>query len=69
MLTFVSVYDHDTVSESWLQEGQRLVLEPGAPLLQDQIMIRFYVCSPNHTREEMEQIVDKNLTVLEVRHA
>ena len=60
------MYDHETVGESWLKEGQRLVLQSGAPLLQEEIMIRYYVCSPTHTREEMEQIVKKKITVGEV---
>lgn len=59
------LYDHETVGDSWLKQGQKLVLEPGAPLLQSEIMIRYYVCSSTHTREEMEQIVDKKLTVRE----
>ena len=60
------MYDHEKVSESWLKEGQKLVLESGAPLLPEEIMIRFYVCAPSHTREEMEQVVSKKKTVGEV---
>ena len=60
------MYDHSTVSESWLKEGQKLVLEPGAPLLPSEIMIRYYVRSSNHSRVEIEQTVDKNITIGQV---
>ncbi|KAK2564974.1 Ubiquitin carboxyl-terminal hydrolase 40 [Acropora cervicornis] len=58
-----TVYDHWTISESWLKEGQKFVLEPGAPLLPSEIMIRFYVRSSNHSRVEMEQTVRKDITI------
>ncbi|CAH3155916.1 unnamed protein product [Porites evermanni] len=57
------LYDHEKVSESWLKEGQKLVLESGAPLLPEEIMIRFYVSAPSHTRQEMEQVVSNKITV------
>ena len=60
------MYDHEKVSESLLKEGQKLVLESGAPLLAEEIMIHFYVSAPSHTREEMEQVVNKKITVGEV---
>ena len=64
----LSVYEHETVEECWLNQGQRIVLERGAPLLQGEIMIRHYVCSPVHTsRKEMEQTMVKSCTVREVR--
>lgn len=60
------MYDHEKVSESWLKEGQKLVVESGAPLLPEEIMIRFYVSAPSHTRQEMEQVVSNKITVGEV---
>ena len=63
------MYDHEKVGESWLKEGQKLVLESGAPLLPEEIMIRFYVCEPSHTRQEMEQVVSNKITVGEVIHS
>nr|XP_058972797.1 ubiquitin carboxyl-terminal hydrolase 40-like [Pocillopora verrucosa] len=60
------VYEHETLEESWLNEGQRLVLEHKPPLLQGEIMIRYYVCSPIHTsRKEEEQTVLKSCTIRE----
>ncbi|XP_078377016.1 ubiquitin carboxyl-terminal hydrolase 40-like isoform X2 [Oculina patagonica] len=57
------LYEHETVDESWLREGQKLVLEAGAPLLQGEIMIRYYISSSTNTRKEMEQIINKTCTV------
>lgn len=63
----LSVYEHETLEEPWLNEGQRLVLEHKPPLLQGEIMIRYYVCSPLHTsRKEEEQTVLKSCTIREV---
>ncbi|KAJ7369771.1 peptidase C19 [Desmophyllum pertusum] len=59
------LYEHEIVSESWLKQGQRLVLEQGAPLLQGEIVIRYYIISTTHTRQETEQIVEKKCTVQE----
>ena len=60
------MYDHSTISESWLKEGQKFVLELGAPLLPSEIMIRYYVRSPNHSRVEMEETVHKDITIGQV---
>ena len=61
-----AVYEHETVEESWLREGQKLVLEPGSPLLKGEITIRYYINSSTN-RKEMEQIIDKTCTVCQVR--
>lgn len=58
------LYEHETLEESWLNEGQRLVLEHAPPLLQGEIMIRYFICSSTHTsRKEEEQTVLKTCTV------
>lgn len=61
-----AVYEHETVDGSWLKDGHKLVLEKGNPLLQGEIMIRYYIKSSTNTRQEMEQIIDKKCTVRQV---
>jgi len=62
-----AVYEHETVVESWLKDGHKLVLENGKPLLQGEIMIRYYVKSSTNSRQEMQLTIDKMCTVREVR--
>ena len=61
------VYEHETVVESWLKDGHKLVLENGKPLVQGEIMIRYYVKSSTNNRQEMQLTIDKMCTVREVR--
>lgn len=61
------VYEHETVVESWLKDGQKLVLENGKSLLQGEIMIRYYVKSSTNSRQEMQLTIDKMCSVREVR--
>ena len=55
------------MGESWLKDGHKLVLENGKPLLQGEIMIRYYVKSSTNNRQEMQLTIDKMCTVREVR--
>lgn len=58
------LYEHETLEKSSLNEGQRLVLEHAPPLLQGEIMIRYFICSSTHTsRKEEEQTVLKTCTI------
>ena len=60
------MYEHDIISSSSLKHGDKLVLESGPPLKPGQLMIRYYVRSASHSRQEMEVVVDKTITAQEV---
>ncbi|KAK3747012.1 hypothetical protein QZH41_011960, partial [Actinostola sp. cb2023] len=61
-----SVHEHQTVEEVLLDDSHTIIIEPGTPLTDNQIAIRFYCAVIGHSRVEDEIILDKSYTIRQV---
>ncbi len=61
----ISVHEQQSIDSAGLQQGMRLVLEPGAAPLSSQITLTFTPGNPTSDKPDLELMVDRNITVQE----
>ncbi len=62
---YISVHEQQSIETAGLQQGMRLVLEPGVAPLSSQITLTFTPGNPASDVPDLEVMVDRNITVQE----